>query len=85
MCKTEKDLQNALEVGKRLKKLRKGHKLTQEQLAEALGCSRERISRAENGRVCLSHSFILILADYFQVDTDYFSPTKGDKNNNEDR
>ena len=85
MIKTKQDQLVALEIGHKLHKLRKARNLTQEQLAEAMACCRERISRIENGKVCPTHSFILALAKYFQVDPNYFTTTEREDKNNENR
>ena len=83
MTKTRQDRLVALEIGRKLRKLRNDRGITQEQLAEALNCCRERISRIENGKVCPTHNFILSLTKYFQVDADYFTPTEREDENNE--
>ena len=51
--------------------LRKDKNLTQEQLAEILGISRENISRWENGVTEPSRENLIKFADLFNVTLDY--------------
>lgn len=60
------------EFGKRLKKLRQTHGMTQEALAEKLVVSVDSISKYENGRVAIGHDSIIRLCCLFNVSADYF-------------
>lgn len=53
---------------KNIKKLRKEQHLSQENFAEKLECSREFISRVENGREKISLKMLLKLSYLFKVD-----------------
>ena len=56
----------------RLKELRKHNRITQEQLAEAIGVERSSIGKYEgNQGVLPSVDVLKSIADYFQVTTDY--------------
>lgn len=59
-------------IAKNLKMLRKSAKISQEKLAETLGCSREFISRAENCKERLSLRMILRLSYVFNVSPEIF-------------
>jgi transcriptional regulator with XRE-family HTH domain len=55
-----------------LRELRKRNKLTQEQLAEAIGVERSSIGKYEGNQDVLPSVDVLItIADYFHVSTDY--------------
>ena len=62
-------------VGKKLKTLRKGQKLTQDQLAKNLGWSRAAICNYELGRRNISLSHLKQISEYFGVSLDYFGVT----------
>ena len=56
----------------RLKELRKKHRVTQEQLAEAIGVERSSIGKYEgNQNVIPSVEVLQAIADYFDVTTDF--------------
>ena len=55
----------------KLVKLRKEHKLSQEQLAEKLGVSRQAISRWEAGETTPDMANLLGLCDVFDVSADF--------------
>lgn len=57
-------------ISANIKRLRKAAKLSQENLAEKLGCSREFISRVENNRERVSLRMLLHLSKIFD-----YSPT----------
>lgn len=57
-------------ISANIKRLRKVAKLSQENLAEKLGCSREFISRVENNRERISLRMLLHLSKIFD-----YSPT----------
>lgn len=58
--------------GKRLKKLRKKHHMTQQELADYLLVSVDSVSGYENGRITLAHEYITKLCCRFNVSADYF-------------
>lgn len=55
-----------------IKKLRKGAKLSQEEFAERLNCSREFISRVENLKEKVSLKMLLLMSELFKVNPKYF-------------
>jgi transcriptional regulator with XRE-family HTH domain len=59
-------------IASNIKKLRKNAKLSQENFAEKVGCSREFISRLENLKEKPSLKMILKLAYLFNVTPTYF-------------
>lgn len=54
--------------GKRIRSLRRVRDLTQEELAESVGCSTEYVSRIERGLVSPSFEILSALATAFKVD-----------------
>lgn len=59
-------------ISSEIKRLRKGAKLSQEELAEKLNCSREFVSRVENNRERVSLKMIFILSEVFNVSPKVF-------------
>ena len=59
-------------IAANIKKLRKNAKLSQEQFAEKLNCSREFVSRVENLKEKVSLKMILKLSYLFDVNPKYF-------------
>lgn len=59
-------------ISANIKKLRKEAKLSQEEFAEKLNCSREFISRVENLKERVSLKMILKLSELFKVSPKYF-------------
>lgn len=57
--------------GEKLKKLRKGLKLTQQQLAERVGVAKSVVSYYESGERYPSYDVLVKLAHIFHVTTDY--------------
>lgn len=55
----------------RLRDLREEHNLTQKELGALVGVAQSNINRWENGTVCPSADFVIKLANYFNVSTDY--------------
>lgn len=55
----------------RLKELREAHSLTQTQLAEKLGVSKQSVSNWENDNIQPSIEMLIKMADLFAVSTDY--------------
>lgn len=61
-----------MELGTRIKELRKSRHLKQDDLAEVLGLSRGQISNLEHNRRSLSLKQLQMLCEYFKVDMEYF-------------
>lgn len=59
-------------MGNQLRKLRKAHKLTQEELAEKLNVSKDTIFNYEKGKTAIPHDRINQLCLEFGVSADYF-------------
>lgn len=60
-----------MNLGKRLKELRKSYGLTQEKLADALSISRVNYTRYETEKARPDYETLILLADFFDVTTDY--------------
>lgn len=61
------------EIGTRIQKLRKGHGLTQEQLAEELNISTIHLSKIENGKRGCSLDILVSIAVFFDASLDYLA------------
>ncbi len=59
-------------ISANIKKLRKTSKLSQEEFAEKINCSREFISRVENLKEKVSLKMLLKLSEIFKVSPKYF-------------
>lgn len=59
-----------VESGKRIKEMRKKAGVTQEELADAIGMTREALARIETGKNGTSVDGIINLAHYFRTSTD---------------
>lgn len=59
-----------MKLGARIKTVRKKRGYTQEQLAEAVGCSVPYISYIERGRKCLSVEMLVLIANELCVSSD---------------
>lgn len=66
-------------IGTKLKTLRKGRKLTQQELSEKLGLSRATISNYEVGRRSPHLSDLRRFAEFFGVGLDYFGVSTEDE------
>lgn len=55
----------------RIEDLRIDHDLTQQQIADVLGCQREVYRRYEKGTRTIPVEFLIKLADYYKVSIDY--------------
>ena len=55
----------------RLEDLRTDHDLTQQQVADLLGCKREVYRRYEKGFRTIPIEFLMVLAEYYNVSIDY--------------
>ena len=58
-------------IGIRIRLLRELKHVTQKELGETIGLSRERFSKAENGNKGLSPEIMMRLADYFEVPLEF--------------
>ena len=58
-------------IFQRLEDLRVDHDLTQQAVADILGCKREVYRRYEKGTRTIPIDFLMKLADYYNVSTDY--------------
>ena len=65
-----------VETGERIRALRESRCMSQEQLAERLGVSKNSISRYENGQMEMRIGMLYCLADVFGVSTNDLSPTR---------
>ena len=65
------DMMNNKEVGKRVKKIRKAHGLTQEKFAEVLGVTSTAIRDYENGEYGMSKDVLIRMRESFNVSLDY--------------
>lgn len=68
-----------IQIGAKIKTLRKGKRMSQEQLSEALKVSRATISNYEVGRRSPHLSELKRIAEYFGVGLDYFGVTSTDE------
>ena len=68
-----------IDIGVKIKNLRKGRGLTQEQLAEKLKITRATVSNYEVGRRAPHISELKRIADFFGVGVDYFGVTPTDE------
>ncbi|WP_418974169.1 helix-turn-helix domain-containing protein [Agathobaculum butyriciproducens] len=59
------------QIGKRLRALREGSRLTQTQVAEIVGVQQSRINRYETGKSTPSPEVFIKYADFFDVSMDY--------------
>ena len=55
-------------LGSRIKALRIGRNLTQEQVAEQIGVSRQKYARIENGAVNITLDILIKVAELFQIE-----------------
>lgn len=62
---------NAMDFGIRLKELRTERKVTQTELAKALGCSQSMIAQWETHKNKPTEDFIVKTAKFFGVSADY--------------
>lgn len=66
-------------VGKKLQELRKGRKLTQQQLADKMGVTRATISNYEVGRRAPHLSELKRFAEFYGVGLDFFGVASKDE------
>lgn len=68
-----------IQIGAKIKTLRKGKRMSQIELAQSLGVSRATISNYEVGRRSPHLSELKRIAEYFGVGLDYFGVTTTDE------
>ena len=68
-----------IDIGAKIKTLRKGRKLTQQELADRLGITRATVSNYEVGRRSPHISELKRIADYFGVGVDFFGVVPADE------
>lgn len=54
-------------LGEQIRKLREMHNVTQEQIAQELGMSRQRFARIEKGLSDISYDVILAIANFLKI------------------
>ena len=54
-------------IGEQIRKLRESRKVTQEEISDALGMSRQRFARIEKGIADISYDHIVAIASYLNV------------------
>lgn len=59
------------QIGKRLRELREGSRLTQTQVAEVVGVQQSRINRYESGKSTPSPEVFIKYAEFFDVSMDF--------------
>ncbi len=59
-----------VQLGQKLKELRKAEKLTQEQLAQKLNISRVNYTRYENDSVRPDYETVILIADFYNISLD---------------
>lgn len=68
-----------IDIGMKIKTLRKGRKLTQQELADRLGITRATVSNYEVGRRAPHISELKRIAEFFGVGVDYFGVVPADE------
>ena len=59
-----------MDLGKKLKELRKLYNLTQEELAKKIGISRVNYTRYERGKVRPDYETVIKIADFYDISLD---------------
>lgn len=83
LFREESDMYDLVESGKRLKRLREEKGLSQYELSDAVGLSRETIARHETAKRGLNGDNIDIYSNYYMVSSDYI--LYGKVQNNDER
>lgn len=65
------------EMGKRIKRIRKQHNMTQAQLADMLGISSDQISNIELGKSACKTDHIFLLTQIFDISADFLFKGEG--------
>lgn len=60
-----------MQIGDKIKKLRRKRKVTQEQLAKQLGVTPQAVSKWEKGLAYPEINLLVPIADYFSVTVDF--------------
>lgn len=60
-----------MDIGDRIQNLRKSKGMSQEELADCVGVSRQAVSKWESGQSAPDIEKIILLSDYFKTTTDY--------------
>jgi transcriptional regulator with XRE-family HTH domain len=71
-----------MNLSERIQTLRKSKGMSQEQLADKIGVSRQAISKWESGQIAPEIDKVILMSDIFQVTTDYL--LKGEENKMQD-
>lgn len=66
-------------IGRRIRELRENHKISQEQMANLLGTTRQRYSRIEKGQIEISFVTIKKIADFLGVPTSVITSDEKEK------
>lgn len=67
-------------IGGKIKEYRESKNITQDELAEFLGTTRQSVSRYENGERKTSQEILFNLAKYFDISIDDLFPKRDDYN-----
>ena len=59
-----------MDLGKKLKELRKSFNLTQEEFAKKIGVSRVNYTRYETGKVRPDYETVIKIADFYEISLD---------------
>lgn len=65
-------------MGRRINDIRVKNKVSQEEIASALGISRQRFARIENGQSEITYKMLKSLADYFGITPDEITSSEED-------
>jgi transcriptional regulator with XRE-family HTH domain len=74
-----------MDTGKIIKKLRKERDLTQKDLADKLGITRGAVGLYEQGKRSPDNEMLSMLADFFEVSTDYLLGRTDNRQNPNDK
>ena len=76
-----------MDIAQRILELRKSKGLSQEELADQLGVTRQAVSKWESGQSLPEYDKLILLSDFFEVSTDYLMkgivPTESKKKRKE--
>lgn len=61
-----------IDIGMKIRNLRKSHCMTEKELANLLGISQQHMSRYENGKVNIHIDMIYKIKNIFGINIDYF-------------
>lgn len=63
---------DSVSIGKRVRKIRKEHNLSQKVFAGKFNISQQNLSRYENGQSQIPYNDLICIAQYFNVSIEYF-------------